>query len=515
MRAARARLDLAAWSTRPEGGHEVWFSYTDHTTPTSVHRFDAPHRRRPRCGPRPPGARRRPARRARPADRGHQPPTARRSACSSSPARTRSTRTAARWPRADDPLRLRRLPDLARPRATPRATLAWVEAGGVYVVANLRGGGEEGEEWHRAGHARRTSRTCSTTSTRSASTSSRTGWTTPDAAGVLGRLQRRPARRRRPDPAARPVRRGRLLRPAARHGPLPAVRPRASTWTEEYGDADDPTELGWLLGYSPYHRVVDGTRLPGDPVHGLRGRHPGRPAARPQAAPRRCRRATSGDRPDPACAASAASATAAARCRAPIGLSVEQLQFVADRTGLRRGPRVIAATPGAEPVARRTRSPRHGHRRAPDTWWDWFVGLPLRIILIVVVSGIVLVLLRRSIRSITNHVADGTPFLDRGILKPIGPVRGRRRAGQGQPAGRAPAAPSAPARSARCCARSATIVVGGIAFFLVLGELGVNLAPFIASRRRRRRRARLRRAEPGQGLPHRPVHAPRGPVRRR
>src|SRR6202034_2846503 len=31
------------------------------------------------------------------------------------------------------------------------AILTWVEAGGVYAIAGLRGGSEEGEQWHRAG----------------------------------------------------------------------------------------------------------------------------------------------------------------------------------------------------------------------------------------------------------------------------------------------------------------------------------------------------------------------------
>ncbi|MEJ7665312.1 MAG: prolyl oligopeptidase family serine peptidase [Hymenobacter sp.] len=34
------------------------------------------------------------------------------------------------------------------------------------------------------------------------------------------------------------------------------------TWNDEYGRAADPEELGWLLGYSPYHRVVAGTAYP-------------------------------------------------------------------------------------------------------------------------------------------------------------------------------------------------------------------------------------------------------------
>jgi prolyl oligopeptidase len=34
------------------------------------------------------------------------------------------------------------------------------------------------------------------------------------------------------------------------------------TWNDEYGTAEDPVELGWLLGYSPYHAVREGTGYP-------------------------------------------------------------------------------------------------------------------------------------------------------------------------------------------------------------------------------------------------------------
>jgi prolyl oligopeptidase len=34
------------------------------------------------------------------------------------------------------------------------------------------------------------------------------------------------------------------------------------TWNDEYGTAEDAEELAWLVAYSPYHRVVDGTAYP-------------------------------------------------------------------------------------------------------------------------------------------------------------------------------------------------------------------------------------------------------------
>ncbi|MGH8920297.1 MAG: prolyl oligopeptidase family serine peptidase, partial [Actinomycetes bacterium] len=33
-------------------------------------------------------------------------------------------------------------------------------------------------------------------------------------------------------------------------------------WNDEYGSADDPTELGWLMSYSPYHHVRPGIAYP-------------------------------------------------------------------------------------------------------------------------------------------------------------------------------------------------------------------------------------------------------------
>ncbi|WP_251141047.1 mechanosensitive ion channel family protein [Cellulomonas dongxiuzhuiae] len=113
-------------------------------------------------------------------------------------------------------------------------------------------------------------------------------------------------------------------------------------------------------------------------------------------------------------------------------------------------------------------------------WGKWFVGVPLRIVLIVIISAIVLLLLRRAIAGITTHVAEGETLTERGLLRPLGrsevgsvllkanPLATARRAQR--------------ARTIGSVLRStASIVVGSIAAVLVLDALGVNLAPFIAS----------------------------------
>jgi prolyl oligopeptidase len=139
-------------------------------------------------------------------------------------------------------------------------TAAWVEQGGVYAIANLRGGSEEGEAWHRDG-MRASKQHVFDDFAAAAEHLIAGGWTSPDHLAVVGGsnggLLVGAALTQRPE----------LFAAVACSAPLlDMVRYErfglGETWNDEYGRADDPTELGWLVGYSPYHKVVEGTAYP-------------------------------------------------------------------------------------------------------------------------------------------------------------------------------------------------------------------------------------------------------------
>jgi prolyl oligopeptidase len=135
-----------------------------------------------------------------------------------------------------------------------------VAAGGVYAVANLRGGNEEGEEWHRAGMLAHKQNVFDDFHA-AAETLIRDGWTTPEqlaiSGGSNGGLLVGAALTQRPELYAAVICSAPLLDMVRyeRFG-------LGQTWNVEYGTASDPEQLGWLLGYSPYHHVAEGTRYP-------------------------------------------------------------------------------------------------------------------------------------------------------------------------------------------------------------------------------------------------------------
>jgi prolyl oligopeptidase len=140
------------------------------------------------------------------------------------------------------------------------SALAWVGAGGVYALVSLRGGGEEGEAWHRAGN-RGNKQNVFDDFHAAAQALIDTGATTPDQLAILGGsnggLLVGAALTQRPE----------LYRAVVCSAPLlDMVRYEhfslGRTWNDEYGTADDADELGWLLSYSPYHHVRDGTDYP-------------------------------------------------------------------------------------------------------------------------------------------------------------------------------------------------------------------------------------------------------------
>ncbi|WP_091323889.1 prolyl oligopeptidase family serine peptidase [Geodermatophilus ruber] len=208
--------------------------------------------------------------------------------------------------------------------------LAWVAAGGVWAVANLRGGSEHGEEWHRAGMRERKQNVFDDFAAAGEHLVAR-GWTTPDRLAVMGGsnggLLVGATLTQRPDLAAAVVCSAPLL-DMVRYERFGLGR----TWNDEYGTAEDPTELGWLLGYSPYHRVVEGTAYPAvlfttfesdtrvDPLH-ARKLAAALQHATGSAAPVLLRRET-----EVGHGARAVSRT--------VGLAADQLAFLAAHTGL-------------------------------------------------------------------------------------------------------------------------------------------------------------------------------------
>jgi prolyl oligopeptidase len=145
------------------------------------------------------------------------------------------------------------------PSFSARALMT-VERGGAWAVALLRGGGELGEEWHRAGMLERKQNVFDDLYA-CAETLVREKVTRPERLGIAGGsnggLLTATAVTQRPD----------LFRAALSLVPLADMlryhRYRiGALWMAEYGDPDDAAAFAWLHAYSPVHHVTDGTRYP-------------------------------------------------------------------------------------------------------------------------------------------------------------------------------------------------------------------------------------------------------------
>lgn len=145
----------------------------------------------------------------------------------------------------------------------PKARLAyraWYDLGGIFVDANIRGGGEYGEEWHKGGNL----------------TNKQNGfddfaacaqylldhnYTSTSKLGMLGGSNGGLLM------GAMITEHPNLMRAVvSKVGVYDCLRdefwPNGAFLTTEYGSVKDPVQLKALLGYSPYQHVVDGTKYP-------------------------------------------------------------------------------------------------------------------------------------------------------------------------------------------------------------------------------------------------------------
>jgi len=136
----------------------------------------------------------------------------------------------------------------------------WLEHGGVFAVANLRGGAEFGEDWHRAGMLEKKQNVFDDFAA-AAEFLILQKYTGKDhlaiRGGSNGGLLMGAAFTQHPD----------LYRAVVCQVPLlDMLRYQnfqiAKLWIPEYGSSEDPKQFGWLYAYSPYHHVKQGTEYP-------------------------------------------------------------------------------------------------------------------------------------------------------------------------------------------------------------------------------------------------------------
>jgi prolyl oligopeptidase len=136
----------------------------------------------------------------------------------------------------------------------------WLDQGGVYVIANLRGGGEYGDDWHRQGNLTKKQNVFDDFAA-CARWLIDNGYSSPEKLAIEGGSN------------------GGLLMGAAltQHPELYAavvsyvgiydmlrveLSPNGEFNTTEFGTVKDKAQFEALLGYSPYHRVVNGVKYP-------------------------------------------------------------------------------------------------------------------------------------------------------------------------------------------------------------------------------------------------------------
>ncbi|MEO5896186.1 MAG: prolyl oligopeptidase family serine peptidase [Vicinamibacterales bacterium] len=137
---------------------------------------------------------------------------------------------------------------------------AWLELGGVWVTANLRGGAEYGESWHKAGMLERKQNVFDDMIA-VAEHLVKTKYTSPAKLGISGGsnggLLVAAVMEQRPDLFA-------VVLPAV--GVLDMLRYDRFTggkaWVSEYGSATDPEQFAFIYKYSPLHNLKPGTCYP-------------------------------------------------------------------------------------------------------------------------------------------------------------------------------------------------------------------------------------------------------------